>query len=183
MIFTTNAAGRLAYLSPGWAEITGQDARSAANYGWVRVVHPEDAEIVRALVARAIDEGREFSVRYRLIDRQGRPVWVAAVAMPRHDPHRHGFLGFLGSVNEILGAVSKETRADGLVGRLIAPEVGPGRVPRSSHEIAAAHILAAQAETLRTSSRSARQAIEFAAFEVSRQLTHGEDGVVSAELH
>ncbi|MER2269649.1 PAS domain-containing protein [Methylobacterium oxalidis] len=180
MIFTTNAAGTLAYLSPGWGEITGQDARSAANYGWVQAVHPEDAELVRALVARAIAEGREFSCRYRLIDIDGRPVWVAAAAMPRLDPHRGSFLGFLGCVNEILDS---GTRADGLVGRLLPPPAGLSRLPPSRQEIAAEHILAAQARTLQASSRSARKAVELAAFEVSRQLAHGLDGVASADIH
>ncbi|WP_165937931.1 PAS domain-containing protein [Methylobacterium segetis] len=181
MIFTTNHAGTLAYLSPGWAEITGQDAEAAANYGWVQAVHLEDRETVRAVVSRAIAEQREFSVRYRLIDTAGRPVCVAAAAMPRHEPHAHTFLGFLGSVSEIVER-RPTASADGLVGRLAPLPPGMRRVPTSFQETAAEHILAAQAHTLQASSGSTRRALELAAFEVGRQLAQ-ECGVASIELH
>jgi PAS domain S-box-containing protein len=170
MIFTTDAAGKLSYLSERWTEVTGQTLADAVDYGWIDVVWPDDREIVRHLVGDAIAEGRAFSVTYRLLDMDGRAKWVCAGAVPSCAPRDRSFLGFLGTVSEVSAGPAPGKRASGFVGRFIPPPESAARRARPGHEVAAGHILRARGLTTQGGSPAADRALDLAVWEISRQL-------------
>lgn len=144
MIFVTNAAGKAIYLGTEWTDLTGQTLEEAVDFGWVRVVHPEDRDLVRTIVAEAIRREEAFSVRYRLLGPDGRHVWVHGGAVPSFGPPERRFLGFLGSISQIPESAVPGRRAQGAIDSFAPPDPAAHR-SRSSLEAAADHLIEAHA--------------------------------------
>lgn len=145
MIFVTNAEGRATFVSLEWTEYTGQSLEDAVDFGWTEVVHPDDREIIRKIVADAIQAQCAFSVRYRMMALDGRAIWVAAGAVPSFGPPGHTFLGFLGSITQIADALTADLRAYSSLGSFVPPPEHPATRPRSALESIADHMLMAHA--------------------------------------
>ncbi len=108
MIFVTDAAGKAIYLGGEWTALTGQTLAEAVDYGWARVVHPADRELVRDIVAEAIRQQRPFSVRYRVLTVDGRSAWLLGGAVPSFGPPGRSFLGEIKS--GIIGIIATHVR-------------------------------------------------------------------------
>jgi PAS domain S-box-containing protein len=143
MIFVTNAQGQATFVGREWTEFTGQALEEAVNFGWARVVHPEDREIARKTVADAIQAQCAFSLCYRMMTPDGRAVWVAAGAVPSFGPPGHTFLGFLGSITPIAETSIADLRAHGSIGSFAPPRPETATKPASALEIIADHLLMA----------------------------------------
>lgn len=138
MVFVTNEMGLCTYLSRDWVALTGQTLLDARNFGWTRVVHPDDRDLVRDLVLEAIEQQCAFHVRYRVraLDRTFR--WVVSGAVPSFGPPQQTFLGFFGSVTLLDATPGDIVSAAGSL-RPTEVTVQPG----SALEQAADHLLAA----------------------------------------
>ncbi|UMY16693.1 PAS domain-containing protein [Methylobacterium organophilum] len=121
MIFSTNSAGCLTYLSEDWERLTGQSLARAADFGWAEAVHPEDRALTRSVVATAIAAQSEFSVRYRVLRPDGTPVWVVGGGVPARRLHDDVFQGFIGSVGTVSAARAQPPVAGGRIGRFLGP--------------------------------------------------------------
>ncbi|HET9017186.1 MAG TPA: EAL domain-containing protein [Thermomicrobiaceae bacterium] len=66
------------YVSPQIEHLVGYSAAEwATSPGlWHAIIHPDDADWVRAAVAHSRQSGTPFSAEYRLVGRDGRVVWV-----------------------------------------------------------------------------------------------------------
>ncbi|MDP4025312.1 PAS domain-containing protein [Methylobacterium sp. NEAU 140] len=177
MIFVTDANGRATFVSRDWEELTGQTLQEVVDYGWIRVVHPDDREVARNTVAGAIREQREFSVRYRVLRRDGRPLWVAAGAVPSFGPPERTFLGFLGSITPVAEAPGGSLRAEGVLGRFVPLPAHAAALPASALESVADHLIMAHALAVQGGSGRALPAIEAALRQVGLELA----GTVAAE--
>lgn len=179
MVFVTNEAGLCTYLSRDWTSLTGQSLEDARNFGWTRVLHPDDRETVRDLVLDAIRHQCAFSVRYRLRSSEQGVFWVAAGAVPSFGPPDRTFLGFLGSVTALKNRPEDILAASGC---LRPTEVCTQ--PGSSLEQAADHLLAAHSLVSRAASESTLIAVETALRRLGEDLA-GEalaDGFPPTEL-
>jgi PAS domain S-box-containing protein len=95
-------AGRRAWISPNWRELTGQDVAAALGLGWIGVVHADDRSIVVGQVRQAGEQARDFRLGYRVRDPGGEFRNVIDSAEPRFS--RSGeLLGFLGTTMEVTG--------------------------------------------------------------------------------
>ena len=139
MIFVTNALGKATYIGDEWTALTGQRLEDAVDYGWSRVVHPDDVARVRSIVARAIAARCEFSIAYRVLQPNGEAAWVSAGAVPSFGPPDRTFLGFLGSITVLAAPPAEGT--DGALGRFNPPDLPPDSEPRSTLEQVADHLI------------------------------------------
>lgn len=149
MIFVTNAAGKAIYLGAEWTELTGQTLAEAVDYGWVRVVHPEDRAMVRSVVAEAIRRKEPFTVRYRLLNPEGQHAWVLGGAVPSFGPPDRSFLGFLGSITRIADADAVQ----GTIGSFDLPPDRAVEPARNNLERAADNLITAHALLERSGGR------------------------------
>ncbi|KYF53089.1 hypothetical protein BE04_10070 [Sorangium cellulosum] len=100
MIWVTGPDARCTYLNKVWSDFTGQAQATGLGFGWLDLVHPEDAER-SASIFRAANARREpFRLDYRLRRRDGRYRWCIDAAAPRFSPSG-AFLGYVGSVIDI----------------------------------------------------------------------------------
>jgi adenine phosphoribosyltransferase len=71
LIWTSNAFGQVEGEQPGWASFTGQTQEEYQGDGWIRAVHPEDAQPTLAAWASAVAEKRPFEFEHRLRRQDG----------------------------------------------------------------------------------------------------------------
>jgi PAS domain S-box-containing protein len=72
VIWRTDAAGEVLFLSPSWEALTGQTLEQTRKFGWLEFVHPDDrARPVEVWMAAAADK-RSYESELRVRTRDGR---------------------------------------------------------------------------------------------------------------
>jgi len=181
MIFVTNAEGKAIYVSPDWTDLTGRSLAETADFGWLDVIHPEDRSTVRRIVEDAVRTQQAFNVRYRLLCKDGRRLWLAAGAVPSFGPPDRTFLGFLGSLTSLGEAVDGEAPASGGLGDFIPPLQPGSLTPSNDLERLADHLIALHVLMKRVGGRQAMNILEAALFQIGQELAKAADRPAPAE--
>jgi PAS domain S-box-containing protein len=66
VVWTNNAEGRMQGPQPGWTAMTGQTEAEYRDFGWVSVVHPDDAQATVDAWKAAVREKQKFVFEHRL---------------------------------------------------------------------------------------------------------------------
>jgi PAS domain S-box-containing protein len=72
VIWRTNAAGEVLFVSPSWEDLTGQTPDDTRKLGWLDFVHPEDRARPLAVWVAASEEKRSYRSELRVRTRDGR---------------------------------------------------------------------------------------------------------------
>jgi len=168
--------GRATFVSAGWHALTGQSCEKSLEFGWVEALHPEDRTVARDTVVEAIERQCAFSLRYRLLSRTGRYIWVATGALPSFGPPGRTFLDFLGSLTPIADAEMAGLKAFGSLGSLVCPPTRPEKLPSSGLELAADHLIMAHTLVAQSEADRVGSALETALLELGRELARRADG-------
>lgn len=82
-VYETDNFGQCIWVSPAYCKITGRTLEECLGWGWVVVIHPDDAARVRVEWASAVEDRRPFGMHYRMVHADGHPFNVHSVASPR----------------------------------------------------------------------------------------------------
>ena len=108
ILWVSDEQGRVIFINQRWTEITGQPPEDACGGGWLERVHPDDRhEVARAFEAAILQQGA-YGAEYRLLTREGAPIWV----LDRGEPEREGgkVVGYVGTVTDITTRKAAEAR-------------------------------------------------------------------------
>ncbi|WP_363349547.1 PAS domain S-box protein [Methylocystis echinoides] len=105
--WSTDRDGQCSYIDPLWREITGQNADSALQEGWLETVYPGDRDQVRAELTRAIQSEQPFQIVLRLRRADGHFRWAMAVGAAKRD-EQAAFIGYNGSIIDFHNRVEAE---------------------------------------------------------------------------
>lgn len=85
IVWSCNPQGECEYISRRWVEYTGKPIEEAKNFGWLNVLHPEDATSVKHIWQQSLTTGELYSseMRYRRCD--GVYRWFLVRALPMKD--------------------------------------------------------------------------------------------------
>lgn len=108
-IFVTNAVGECVYGNELVLRLTGQTLEESLGYGWIRALHPEDAEQVQQAWSDAAAGRAEFSLEYRFLRPDGGVAWVAGTASDVRDPDG-ALLGWVGVCVDVTERKRSEER-------------------------------------------------------------------------
>jgi len=96
VLWTNDAEGRMTGEQPGWAALTGQTQAEYQDFGWVRAVHPEDAQATTeawlAAVAARVTFVHEHRLR-RALDGAWRVFTIRAIPALAEDGSIHEWVG------------------------------------------------------------------------------------------
>jgi PAS domain S-box-containing protein len=95
VLWTNDAAGRMAGEQPGWAALTGQTLEEYEGYGWTAAVHPEDAQPTLEAWNAAVASRTIFDFEHRVMRRDGAWRLFSVRAIPT--------IGADGSIAEWVG--------------------------------------------------------------------------------
>ncbi|WP_341208761.1 GAF domain-containing protein [uncultured Sphingomonas sp.] len=85
MLWRTDESGNNKMSESQWADLTGQDEREAADWGWLEAVHPEDRAATEAAFRRSFARHEPLEHQVRLRDRHGAYRWFLMRQVPRRD--------------------------------------------------------------------------------------------------
>jgi PAS domain S-box-containing protein len=109
MIWVSDADFGITFVSRGWLDFTGRGPNQELGHGWAELLHPADAERVRADCEAALEARRPFTMEYRYRRQDGTYRWVRNDGVPRIDGQGH-FLGFIGACVDLTDARAAEER-------------------------------------------------------------------------
>jgi PAS domain S-box-containing protein len=98
-IFLTDAAGQCTFATPRMRDLWGAPTRALLGRGFLEAAHPDDRPRVMAAWQRAVRDGADLNLEYRVVRPDGAEKWV----FERTAPHRDGptVTGFVGTVEDI----------------------------------------------------------------------------------
>ncbi len=99
-IFRTAFDGGAWYINHTLLDLLGLDAESAAGLGWMRAVHPDDAEMLGRVRREAMESGREYFAEFRVLRMDGAIRLAELHAKPLHNESGK-ILGYVGVVQDV----------------------------------------------------------------------------------
>ncbi|WP_211109587.1 hybrid sensor histidine kinase/response regulator [Azospirillum tabaci] len=83
--------GRLLRISPSWSRLLGLEHAALLARPYSEIIHPDDAELVRATLDELRDSRHPMRLKYRILAADGSWRWIAWVLSPDPDGrHLHG---------------------------------------------------------------------------------------------
>lgn len=101
MIWITQPDGQCVYLNKQWYDFTGQNEENGLGLGWLDAVHPDDSAPSGQVFLEANAAHRDFSLLYRLRDKNGNYRWMIDSGMARFSPTTGEFEGYIGAVVDV----------------------------------------------------------------------------------
>jgi two-component system CheB/CheR fusion protein len=102
MLWVTDEANHLTFISRGWFEYTGQSMEDAyaEGTGWTKMVHPDEREAAHRQFLSASEKRVPFELENRLHQPGGQYRWALGAGRPRFDEDG-SWRGYIGSVIDI----------------------------------------------------------------------------------
>ncbi len=100
MIWRLGVDGQCDYLNRAWLDFTGRTLREDKGEGWLQVIHPEDLEGFRQLLARSLSQQEPFSAELRARRRDGLWRWLLKIGRPFRGLDGE-FAGYIGASFDI----------------------------------------------------------------------------------
>lgn len=99
-VWTANVEGNWDYFNKSWLEYTGLPFEDLKNWGWKKIIHPDDWEENKKLWQQAIVTGNDYEVVHRLLNKAGQYKWHLSRGSAQKDEHKH-ILMWVGTNTEI----------------------------------------------------------------------------------
>ncbi len=96
IVWTTTPDGGFEVTPSEWTRFTGQSPQTAAGYGWLEAIHPDDRERTNAAWNRAVETLSPYEIEHRVRRNDGAWRYMAARGVPILEEN--------GSIREWVGA-------------------------------------------------------------------------------
>lgn len=117
MIWISDQNGNCVHLNQMLRKFWGIAEENVHGFNWGATLHPKDAETVGHQVAHALENRREFSLKARYLDAQGRYRVLETRAHPRFSPSGE-FIGMIGANVDVTEREEAERARELLVDEL-----------------------------------------------------------------
>jgi|GEM_PF-2105134 len=99
-IYVTDAQGFCTYVNQRWCEMSGLTPEEARGDGWIRALHPDDREEIKAAWERMVRTRGLWGTGYRFTTAEGKVTWVYGNAAPLPDSSG-SVIGYIGTNTDI----------------------------------------------------------------------------------
>jgi PAS domain S-box-containing protein len=113
-IFATDTSGACIFVNAKWRELTGLSEADALGEGWMRALHPHDAERVTQAWTAFVKGDAHFAIEFRFRLPDGTTVWVAGRAVGMHGEQGEA-AGFLGTILDVTQRRAAEAQREQLL--------------------------------------------------------------------
>jgi PAS domain S-box-containing protein len=134
VIWMADADSLATYVNKTWLEYTGGSFEDQLGHGWVRNLHPEDANRSWEIYRAAFERREYFQMEYRLRRADGEYRWFFDSGVPRYNADG-SFAGYIGSAIDVTERRMAEETLSMVSRRLIeAQEEERSRIARELHD-------------------------------------------------
>ncbi len=101
-IFQTDIKGDCLFVNENWCKMAGMTPEQAKGKGWVKALHPEDADRVAMEWYAAAEKRVPFRSEYRFLRSDGKITWLqgSAIEMCAPDGTVAGYLGTIANITK-----------------------------------------------------------------------------------
>jgi PAS domain S-box-containing protein len=99
-ISNADLTGNVYYFNNAFIEYTGLTLEELKNGGWIKIVHPEDAENASRLWMNAVETGTDFEMELRFLNKKGEYKWHLSRAVILKDKNLN-LVKWIGVATEI----------------------------------------------------------------------------------
>lgn len=101
-IFQTDSEGNCLFVNNTWCRLAGLSPEAALGRGWLKALHPDDAERIAREWYEAAEAESQFSSVYRFQAPSGTETWISGSAAPIKDEqgNRIGYIGVIQDISE-----------------------------------------------------------------------------------
>jgi hypothetical protein len=85
IVWTSDPDGRVTFFNEHWYHFTGLSEAESIDFGWVKVLHPDDVEPCLNTWHRARESATFYQIEVRYRDKNGQYRWVLARGVPVQD--------------------------------------------------------------------------------------------------
>ena len=89
MLWTARADGGTDYFNQRWVDYSGLTLEQSREWGWLPVIHPDDADRCTRVWTEAFESGHRYEIEYRLRRVDGEYRWQLGRADPMRDEDGH----------------------------------------------------------------------------------------------
>lgn len=100
LIWTSGIDKECDYFNNVWLEFTGRSREQEMGNGWLKGVHPDDMNFCLKTYGEAFDRQEQFSMDYRLRNKNGVYRWIQDNGTPRYNT-KGEFIGYIGHCLDI----------------------------------------------------------------------------------
>jgi PAS domain S-box-containing protein len=100
LIWMADPDNKGTYFNRRWTEYTGLSLEESCGDGWLRAIHPDDAEVAAAYCGKHVEARRPFTMEFRLRRADGAYRWMLDSGVPLIDSDGT-FRGLIGSCVDI----------------------------------------------------------------------------------
>lgn len=86
ILWTNNGKGEMEDIQPGWAKLTGQTYEEYKCYGWLKAIHPDDAQQSLEEWNEAVKKGKTFNYEHRVKTKDNGYRYFSIRAIPLINP-------------------------------------------------------------------------------------------------
>ncbi len=104
-----DAAGNAIYYNRSWLDYTGLSFDQLKDWGWSKVIHPDDMEELTRLWTHAVATGNDFEMEFRLLNKKGEYGWHLSRSAALRDENGK-VKGWVGATTEIQKIKEEEQR-------------------------------------------------------------------------
>ena len=87
IVWVNDCEGRLLFINEAWVELTGLSLLQTAEFGWLKVIHPDEIQGLLDARVEQFENGVPFERTYRVLTREGTYVQLSARTVPLKDSH------------------------------------------------------------------------------------------------
>ncbi|MFM9950032.1 MAG: PAS domain-containing protein [Saprospiraceae bacterium] len=84
-ITNVDPEGNVIYFNQKWLDDTGLEFEKLKEWGWEKVIHPDDVELTKINWTNSIKTGNIFYVECRILNKEGEYRWHLSRALPIND--------------------------------------------------------------------------------------------------
>ncbi|MDD5259666.1 MAG: PAS domain S-box protein, partial [bacterium] len=120
-IFFLNMQGEVIYVNKRLIALSGMSFDECLGHGWRKLIHPEEQEQVLKVIAETLPQGKEFSLSFRILNKQNEIHWVHSqikmMVSAKNQPT--GFIGIVEDITDIEETKNKLTNQLAFIQQLL----------------------------------------------------------------
>lgn len=86
-MWTATPDGNITYYNRVWLDYSGLPYEELKNWGWQKIIHPEDLKLTLRKWMDSLSTGEDFEAENRMLGKDGKYRWHLVRAVPQKDEH------------------------------------------------------------------------------------------------